>query len=228
MNRNTIKDLSIQDRPREKMLEKGRHALSDSELIAILLGSGNREESAVQLAQRILSDVDHDLDKFSKLSISDLSRYKGVGKAKAITVAAALELGRRRKEMSQDEVVQINSSKLAYDLFKSVFMDLPHEEFWIITLNRRNQLIKKHLIGRGGVSGTVADVKLIMKNAIQDLASGIILAHNHPSGNMSPSNADIKLTKRIKEASTVMDLGLLDHLIISDFEYLSFADENLL
>lgn len=223
-----LKQWNEQDRPREKMLSKGRQALSDAELIAILISSGNKEETAVELSRRILNSVDNDLNQLGKLSVNDLLKFKGIGDAKAISIVASLELGRRRKEIDIREKVKITSSRTAFEVMKDVFIDLEHEEFWVLYLNRSNQIIKKLIISKGGVTGTVADVKIILKQAIELLASSIILSHNHPSGNLTPSNQDISLTNKIKEAAKSIDVVLLDHLIITDIGYYSFADEDKL
>lgn len=220
----TLRDLAEDDRPREKMLQKGTQSLSDAELIAILIGSGNRQETAVQLSQRMLNNYQHNLISLSRTSIKDLQQFKGIGEAKAITIAAALELGRRRSAQSERVVQQISSSKAAYEIMKAKLEDLPHEEFWVMLLSRNNKVLDLQMIGRGGISGTVADVRVILKLALENLASGIILAHNHPSGNLSPSNADISLTHKVKESAKLMDIAVLDHLIITDTSYYSFAD----
>lgn len=224
----SIKSWAEDDRPREKLLTKGRQSLSDAELIAILIGSGNRDETAVELSRRILLSVDNSLNELGKLTVTDLMKFKGVGDAKAISIIAALELGRRRKETEITKREKIVSSKTAYEIMKSTFMDLPHEEFWMLMLNRSNNVIKKELISRGGVAATIVDVKIILKSAIENLASGIILFHNHPSGNLKPSEHDIKITKEIKEAGKIMDIMLNDHLIITENGYYSFADEQLI
>lgn len=223
-----IKSWSPEDRPREKLLTKGTSALSDAELIAILLGSGMAKLSAVDLAKKVLAHVENNLDSLAKLSVKELMKAKGIGEAKAITIVAALELGRRRKEQSPDEKPKIESSKTAVALIKGDLMDLPHEEFWVMLLNRANRMTRKKRISEGGVSGTVADPKIIFKLAVDELASGIIVAHNHPSGNLKPSESDINLTRKIKEAGKVLEIALLDHLIIAHDRYFSFADEGLL
>jgi DNA repair protein RadC len=224
----TIKSLAEDDRPREKLIGKGRQALSDAELLAILLSSGNRDETAVQLAQRILRENKNSINELAKLHLNDLKRYKGVGEAKAVAIAAALEIGRRRTDESLEQKIKITSSKTAYDALKSKLSDLPHEEFWVIFMNRRNSIIKTECISKGGVSGTVVDVRLILKPALENLTSSIILAHNHPSGNLRPSQEDIGLTKKIKEAAKLMDITLQDHLILGEQAYYSFADEGIL
>jgi DNA repair protein RadC len=221
----SIKNWAEADRPREKLLEKGRNALSDAELIAILLGSGTKDLTAVELAQNILHHVGNDLNKLGKLSIKELMQHKGVGKAKAITIAAALELGRRRKESESKQKTFIKSSKDAYEFISPFLSDLHHEEFWAIYLNRNNSIIHYAKIGQGGISATIADIRIILKTAIEQLASGIIICHNHPSGNIKPSESDISLTNRIKEAAKLLEINLLDHIIFTDKSYFSFADE---
>jgi DNA repair protein RadC len=223
-----IKSWSPEDRPREKLLLKGTSALSDAELIAILLGSGTAKLSAVDVAKKVLAHVDNNLDSLARLTIKELMKAKGIGEAKAITIVAALELGRRRKDQSPEEKPKIDGAKTAADLIRGELMDLPHEEFWVLLLNRANRLVKKKKISEGGVSGTVADPKIIFKLAVEELASGIIVAHNHPSGNPKPSESDITLTKKIKEAGKLLDISLLDHLIIARDKYFSFADEGLI
>lgn len=217
-----------EDRPREKLLLKGKAALSDAELIAILIGSGTRSISAVGVAKNILSAAGNDLNKLAKFSVKDLRKIKGIGEAKAITIVSALELGRRRKESEFSEKVKITCSNDIYQLIKPDLMDLPLEQFWIILLNRANQLIKKEQISSGGVSGTVADPKIIFKAALDQYASSIILVHNHPSGNLKPSRADIDLTNKMKSAGKLLEIPVLDHIIFGDEGYLSFADEGIL
>jgi len=224
----SIKNWSEEDQPREKLMSKGRQVLSDAELIAILIGSGNREESAIELSKRILKESQNNLNELAKFSLSDLLKFKGIGEAKAISILAALELGRRRKSEKLIDKVRVNSSKQAYEYIKAVLTDLPHEEFWIIILNRANKIICKQLIGRGGVSQTTADIKVIFKLAIDKLASAIILAHNHPSGNLSPSQSDLNLTKKVVEGAQLLDIKVLDHLIVGDGEYVSFNDKGLM
>jgi len=215
------------DRPREKMLLKGNGALSDAELIAILIGSGTVDLSAVDVAKLILQKANNNLNELAKLSLKDLMKIKGIGQAKAISIAAALELGRRRKDAEAVVRPKITCSRDAYDQIKPHLWDLPHEEFWILLLSRSNEVIRPVQISQGGVSGTVADPKLIFKQAIEHLASSIILIHNHPSGNLTPSQADKDLTKRLKEAGRLLDTPVLDHLIFTDTHYFSFADEGL-
>lgn len=224
----TIKQWSPEDRPREKLLLKGTAALSDAELIAILIGTGSGKSTALDLSKRVLDSVDHQLPALAKLSAKDLTRIKGIGPAKAITIVAALELGRRRKENDIREKPKVGSSQEAYDIISGDLIDLTHEEFWMLLLNRANRLIRKQRISEGGVSGTVADPKLIFKGALDHLASGIIVAHNHPSGNRTASQSDIDLTRKLKEAGKFLEIQLLDHLIVCGPKYFSFADEGLL
>lgn len=225
----SIKNWSEDDRPREKLLLKGKSVLSDAELMAILIGSGNNDESAVELSRRILKDAaENNLNKLARLTVADLMKFKGIGEAKAISIIAALELARRRKPEDNEDKIKVSSSKSAYDFIKGDMMDLPYEEFWVLHLNRANQIIFKSMISRGGVAGTVADTKLIFKTAIEKLSSAVILCHNHPSGNLKPSEADIKLTRRLSETGRIMEIPVLDHLIVTDNGYFSFADEGLL
>ncbi|MDG1174397.1 MAG: DNA repair protein RadC [Flavobacteriales bacterium] len=224
----SIKNWSEEDQPREKLMAKGRQVLSDAELLAILIGSGNRSESAIELCKRILNDSQNNINQLAKLSVNDLMKYRGIGEAKAISIVAALELGRRRKSEAVLDKVQVTSSQHLYEYIKPVLEDLPHEEFWIVLLSRANKIIGKQLIGRGGISETTADIKLIFKKSIESLASAIILAHNHPSGNLKPSQSDLNLTKKIKDAAKLFDISILDHLIIGDGNYYSFNDEGVL
>jgi DNA repair protein RadC len=225
---NNILSWAEEDRPREKLMLKGRAALSDAELIAILIGSGTRELSAVDLSKLILHSVGNNLNELAKLSINDLMKFKGVGDAKAISIAAALELGRRRKESEVLKKAKIVSSGDAYQAIRPYLLDLSHEQFWVLLLNRANELIRPIQVSIGGVAGTVADPKIIFKSAIEYLASAIILVHNHPSGNLTPSQADLDLTKRVKEAGRLLDIPILDHLIFGDNGYYSFADKGIL
>lgn len=212
------------DRPREKLLKNGRHNLSDAELIAILLGSGNKNESALALSQRILNHVANDLNQLGKLTIADLIHFKGIGEAKAISIVAALELGRRRKDQNLARRTKIASSKDAFIEIYPQLEDLGHEEFWVLLLDRSNQVIKKINISKGGVSGTVVDARLVFKSAIESLASGIILVHNHPSGNLAASDEDIRITRNLCEGARLIDTKVLDHLIIAGKDFYSFAD----
>ena len=223
-----IKSWAEEDRPREKLSLKGKGTLSDAELIAILIGSGNKEDTAVELSKKILASINNDLNQLGKLTISDLMQFNGIGEAKAISIIAALELGRRRKDAISEKKPIINSSQKAYDNMSAILSDLPHEEFWAVYLNRRNELIKKVFISKGGVAGTIADTKIIFKHALELLASAIILFHNHPSGNLKPSQADIQLTKKLKETGNIMDVLVVDHIIVGEKNYFSFADEGIL
>lgn len=223
----TIKEWSPEDRPREKLLLKGKSSLSDSELIAILLGSGTNTLSAVDLAKKVMQSANNDLHTLARHTIKDLTQLKGIGEAKAITIVAALELGRRRKDLESQQKPRITCSIDAYNEFKADLMDIPHEEFWILLLNRANLVIGKKQISQGGVAGTVADPKIIFKIALENLASGIILAHNHPSGNLTASQADKDLTQKLKEAGKLLDIQVLDHLILAAQKYVSFVDEGI-
>jgi DNA repair protein RadC len=224
----SIKSWSEDDRPREKLLHKGKSALSDAELLAILIGSGNREESAVDLCKRILGDKDHQLKLLSKMSIKELQNYKGIGEAKAISIIAALEIGKRHGNSELPFFPKITSSQDAYKVLRSIIGDLEHEEFWALFLDNSNKVINKHQVSKGGITSTVVDIRLIFKKAITSGAVSIILAHNHPSGTLKPSRQDIKLTEKFKNASEIMDIKLLDHLIVTDKSYFSFADEQLI
>lgn len=227
-NKLGIKSWAEEDRPREKLMEKGRHVLTEAELIAILIGSGSKDETAVELSKRILASVGNNLNDLGKLGISELIKFKGIGEAKAISIMAALELGRRRKETELVKRDKISISKDVFDIMKPILLDLPHEEFWLLILNRANLVIKKELISRGGVSGTVVDTKIIFKAAVENYACSIIICHNHPSGNLKPSEADIRITKNIKDAGKLMEIPLLDHLIITENGFYSFADEGMI
>ncbi len=224
----SIKNWSQDDQPREKLLYKGKSILSDSELVAILIGSGNREESAVALCKRILSGIDNNLNELGKLSIKQLMEFKGIGEAKAITIVAALELGRRRRTEEALEKKKISSSVSVFELMQPIIGELPHEEFWIIYVNNSNKVIQKNQLSKGGITGTLVDVRLALKRAIEVGATGIILAHNHPSGTLKPSEADKQLTQKLKTGGESLDIKVLDHLIITENAYFSFADQNLL
>ncbi|MFD1468741.1 DNA repair protein RadC [Hymenobacter caeli] len=223
-----IKSWAEEDRPREKLMAKGRAALSDAELIAILIGSGTVKLSAVDVAKLMLQGVGHDLNELARQGVKQLCRHPGIGEAKAIAVVAALELGRRRKEADAPARTTITCSRDIYNLVRPNLMDLPHEEFWVILLNRANVVMRKVAVSQGGVAGTVADPKMIFKEALEQLASSLILVHNHPSGNRQPSAADLALTKKLRQAGDFLDLPVLDHLIYTDRGYYSFADEGVL
>ncbi|RED50048.1 RadC family protein [Seonamhaeicola aphaedonensis] len=224
----SIKNWSQDDQPREKLLYKGRAALSDAELVAILIGSGNRDESAVALCQRILASVDNNLSELGKLSIKQLMEFKGIGEAKAITIAAALELGRRRRGEEALEKKKITSSVSVFELMQPIIGELQHEEFWIIYLNNSNKVIQKNQLSKGGITGTLVDVRLVLKNALEVGATGLILAHNHPSGTLKPSEADKQITAKLKNAAQSLDIKVLDHVIITEKAYFSFSDETIL
>ena len=224
----SIKNWSQDDQPREKLLNKGKAALSDAELVAILIGSGNRDESAVALCKRILASVDNNLSELGKLSIKQLTAFKGIGEAKAITIAAALELGRRRRGEKALEKKKITSSTSVFELMQPIIGELQHEEFWIIYLNNSNKVIQKNQLSKGGITGTLVDVRLVLKNALEVGATGLILAHNHPSGTLKPSAADKQITNKLKAAAQSLDIKVLDHLIITEKAYFSFADETIL
>lgn len=224
----TIKQWAEDDRPREKLLLKGKNALSDAELIAILLRSGSQNETAVDLSKNILQRAKNNLIELSKFSTNDFLSFKGIGEAKALSIIAALELGRRRRSAEVIEKSVINGSKDVFNYFMTIVEDYQYEGFWILLLNRANKIIKHVQISDGGVSGTVADPKKIFRLSIENGASGIILCHNHPSGNIKPSEQDLKLTKKIVDGGRLLDINVLDHLIIGDEMFFSFADENLI
>lgn len=224
----SIKNWSQDDQPREKLRDRGKTSLSDAELIAILIGSGNREESAVALCKRIFASVGNNLNALGKLSIAQLMEFKGIGEAKAITIAAALELGRRRRLEDALQLDKITSSRSVFDVMQPVIGDLPHEEFWILYLNNSNKVIQKNQLSKGGITGTLVDVRLVLKNALEVGAVALILCHNHPSGTLKPSKADKAITQKLKVAAQSLDISVLDHLIITENAYYSFADENSL
>lgn len=224
----SIKNWSHDDRPREKLRDKGRSSLSDAELIAILLGSGNRNENAVALSKRILASVNNNLNELGKLTLKQLMTFKGIGEAKAISIVAAMELGRRRRGEEALSKQKISSSVSVFELMQPILGELPHEEFWIIYLNNSNKIIQKHQLSKGGITGTLVDVRLVLKTALALGAVALILIHNHPSGTLKPSNADKELTQKLKTASQSLDIKVLDHLIITENAYFSFADEALL
>ena len=224
----SIKNWSQDDQPREKLRDKGKSSLSDAELVAILIGSGNREESAVALSKRILASVNNNLNALGKLSLKQLMTFKGIGEAKAISIAAALEIGRRRRGNEALEQNKISSSVSVFELMQPIIGELPHEEFWIIYLNNSNKVIQKNQLSKGGITGTLVDVRLALKTALEVGAVGLILAHNHPSGTLKPSEADKNLTQKLKVAAQSLDIKVLDHLIITESSYFSFADESLL
>jgi len=224
----SIRNWAFEDRPREKMLLKGIQSLSDSELLALLIGSGTRKYSAVDLARQVLYMAGNNLDKLGRYSVSDLKKLKGIGQAKAISIVAALELGRRRNLSDVPDERKITGSLDVQGLMGPLLSDLVHEEFWVLLLNRSNKIIAKRKISQGGITGTVTDIRMILKLALDNLATGLILCHNHPSGNLQPSEADISITARIKESAALMDISLLDHVIIAGKAYFSLADENMI
>ncbi|WP_339842223.1 DNA repair protein RadC [uncultured Maribacter sp.] len=224
----SIKNWSDDDKPREKLVQKGRSILSDAELIAILIGSGSRAESAVELSKRILASVDNNLNELGRLSIKQLMTFKGIGEAKAVSIAAALEVGRRRRGEDSLKIDKIGSSQDVYHLLQPILGDLEHEEFWILFLNNSNKVLHKAQLSKGGITGTLVDVRLVMKQTLELGAVAIILAHNHPSGTLRPSAADKQITQKIKTASETLDVKVLDHLIITQKSYYSFADEKIL
>lgn len=224
----SIKEWAEDDRPREKLLHKGAASLSNAELIAILIGSGNAQESAVDLSKRILDDTGQNFSKLARLTLSDLQQYKGIGEAKAITIAAALELGRRRLAEPMLENEQIKDSQSAYSIFASNLADLNYESFCVLLLNRGNRVIKVARISEGGITGTVVDQRKVFKLAIAHNATGIILGHNHPSGQLTPSSADNDLTNKMREAGKILDIPVLDHIIVGNGNYYSYADEGKL
>ncbi len=224
----SIKAWAEDDRPREKLRAKGKHVLSDAELIAILISSGSKNESAVELSKRILSSINNNLNALGKLSVDDLMKFKGIGEAKAITIIAALELGRRRRLEEALELPKITDSKAIFEIMQPIIGELSTEEFWIIYLNNSNKVLHKSQLSTGGLTGTVVDVRLVFKKAIEINSTALILCHNHPSGNTKPSEADIQLTKKMKIGGETLDIKVLDHLIITEKAYFSFADEGLM
>jgi DNA repair protein RadC len=224
----SIKSWAEDDRPREKLMLKGKIALSDAELIAILIGSGSRNESAVDLSKRILSSIDNNLNKLGKLSISDLQKFKGIGDAKAISIITALELGRRRRIEDALELPEIKSSKAIFNMMQPLIGELQHEEFWIVYLNNSNKVLHKEQLSKGGLTGTLVDVRMVFKKGIELFSTSIILCHNHPSGKLQPSQADKSITSKLKLAGETLDIKVLDHIIITENAYFSFADENLI
>jgi len=224
----SIKNWSENDQPREKLLNKGKAALSDAELVAILIGSGNRQESAVALCKRILASVNNNLNALGTLTVVDLIQFKGIGEAKAISIVAALELGRRRRVEDAVVLNKITSSKSVFELMQPIIGELPHEEFWVLYLNNSNKVLQKTQISKGSITGTLVDSRLVLKEALQLNAVALILLHNHPSGTLKPSKADKQLTQKLKSAALSLDIKVLDHLIIAETAYFSFADEALL
>lgn len=224
----SIKYWAEDDRPREKLLQKGKLSLSDSELIAILIGSGSRNESAVELSKRILASTKNNLSELGKMSVQQLCNFKGIGTAKAVSIVAALELGRRRRIEEALEQKKISSSLSVFELMQPIIGELPHEEFWIIYLNNSNKVIDQIQLSKGGITGTLVDVRLTLRKALELGATALILSHNHPSGNLNASEADKQLTKKLKTGAESLDIKVLDHIIVTEKSYFSFADEGLL
>jgi DNA repair protein RadC len=222
-----ITNWSEDDKPREKLMLKGKAALSDAELIAILIGSGSRNESAVDLSKRILKSVDNNLNALGKLSIAQLMLFKGIGEAKAISIIAAMELGRRRRTEDVLELTKVTSSKVIFEIMQPIIGELPHEEFWIVYLNNSNKILSKAQLSKGGITGTLVDVRIVFKSALELGATGLILCHNHPSGTLVPSEADKQITKKLKLAGDSLEIKVLDHLIITETNYFSFVDEGI-
>ncbi len=222
----SIKHWAEDDKPREKLMLKGKSVLSDAELIAILIGSGNRNESAVDLSKRILASVDNNLNALGKLSIDQLSKFKGIGEAKAISIIAAMELARRRRSEESIELPKITSSKMVFEIMQPIIGELSHEEFWILYLNNANKVLHKSQLSKGGITGTVIDVRMVFKTALEQNATYIILVHNHPSGNLTPSTEDISITKKLKLAGQQLNILVQDHVIISESGFYSFRDES--
>jgi len=223
-----LKSLAEDDRPREKFLLKGKASVSDSELLAIIMGSGNREESAVELARRILNSVENNWHRLSQLTIKDLMKFKGVGEAKAISIATALEIGNRKSQQEVLERQQISSSKDVFEVLQPHLSDLSTEEFWAVFLNHQNKILYKTCLFRGGIASSVADVRVIFKTALEHFSTRIIVAHNHPAGSLKPSQEDITITNKINEAGKLLDIELLDHIIITQNKFYSFKEEGVL
>jgi len=219
---------AVEERPREKVMANGVQYLSDAELLAILLGSGTKHITSVELARQILKGAGNSLQQLGRQGIGELVRIKGVGPAKATSILAALELGRRRAGLQHSEKTPVKSSETVYRLFHPLMGDLEHEEFWLLMLNRANRVLGRYKVSQGGLSGTVIDTRIILKKALDNLASSIIVCHNHPSGNKQPSDADLKITEKLKKAAEMLEIKLLDHVIIADKSYFSFADEGLI
>ncbi len=224
----SIKNWAVDDKPREKLVTKGSSVLSDAELVAILIGSGNRDESAVELSKRILASVDYNLNELGKLSVNQLMRFKGIGEAKAVSIAAAMEVGRRRRGQEFGKITKVSGSKDVFEMLYPLIGELGHEEFWIVYLNNSNKVIFKSQLSKGGITGTLVDVRLVMKKALELGAVGLVLAHNHPSGSLRPSISDKDITQKLKVAAEALDIKILDHLIVTQNDYLSFADEGIL
>ncbi len=224
----SIKNWKEDDRPREKLIIKGKSVLSDAELIAILIGSGSKNESAVDLSKRILASVSNNLNTLARLSVAQLTQFKGIGEAKSVSIVTALELGRRRRLEKALIQSKITSSKHVFEIMQPIIGDLPHEEFWVLYLDNSNKIIQKTQLSKGGITGTLVDTRLLFKKAMELSAVGLIITHNHPSGTLIPSTSDKNLTQKIKKAGQTLDIKLLDHIIITEKAYFSFADDNIL
>lgn len=224
----SIKNWSEDDRPREKMMLKGKSVLSDAELIAILIGSGSRNESAVELSKKILASIGNNLNELGKLNLNQLCSFKGIGEAKAVSIIAAMELARRRRSEEAVELSKITSSKIIFEVMQPLIGELHHEEFWVLHLNNANKIIAKSQLSKGGMTGTVVDIRIIFKSALESGAVGIVICHNHPSGVLKPSDADIEITKKVKMAGKSLDIMVLDHVIITQNGFFSFSDEGIL
>jgi len=223
-----INSWATEDRPREKLLQRGKASLTDAELIAILIGSGSRSQSAVELSQAILKSNKSSLYQLGRIGVKELMKFKGIGEAKAISIVAALEIGRRRRMEEPLERTKIGTSLGSFDILNPILSDLNHEEFWVVFLDRANKVISTDRISLGGIHGTVVDPKIVFKMALDHKACGIILGHNHPSGTLSPSKSDIELTNRLSKAGEFLEIRVLDHLIVAENKYYSFADDNKL
>ncbi|WP_299160782.1 DNA repair protein RadC [uncultured Tenacibaculum sp.] len=224
----SIKSWALDDRPRKKLMLNGKSTLSNAELIAILIGAGNRQETAVELSKRILLSVDNDLNSLSKLSIEALMKFKGIGEAKAISIVSALEFGKRKQFTEKKEILKIHSSKDVFNIVQPLIGDIQHEEFWALYLNNSNKVLEKFQLSKGGFTATLVDIRLLYKRALELSAVGVIVCHNHPSGKLKPSSSDIELTEKIKKAGVTLNIKLLDHLIVTEKAYFSFADEIIL
>ncbi|MFT4576381.1 MAG: DNA repair protein RadC [Polaribacter sp.] len=228
MKKLTIKYWALEDRPREKLMQKGKEVLTDAELIAILIGAGSKEESAVELSKRMLNSVNNNINQLAALSLEQLMEFKGIGEAKAVSVITALELGKRRHYEQLEEKPVIKSSASVFNLIQPLIGELEHEEFWVLYLNNSNKVIVKKQLSKGGITATMVDIRLVFRKAVELASVGIIVCHNHPSGKLTPSNSDKTLTKKIMEAGKILDIKLLDHLIITQKDYFSFADNGIL
>ncbi len=224
LSRNSIKNLAEDDRPREKMMKRGESALTNAELLAILIGSGTPKQNAVELMQEIMEHCGGQLSRLSKLSIKELTKFNGIGLAKAITIKAAAEIGRRRAMEKAEDIKQIHNSSDIYEIMLPVLRDVGHEEFWVLMLNNNSRLLKKIRMSSGGLTQTSVDLRMVLKEAILAEATCLVVCHNHPSGTLRPSKDDIQLTERLKQASQTMNIRLIDHVIVTDGNYYSFAD----